>query len=231
MKVFGLQGEIMWSARLADKSCNEPEAIFRLKQLKRFERLRCAHGLTAAQAAEMLGVGRATLYRWPKHLEREGVRDPRPRPRRPRRVRRRHWDMRFAEAVRRLRMSFPAWSKAKPGGLARTQGHEVSDSAVGRILAWLKVRCRLPEANGPGGARRHGRPWRRPRARRAPYGLSGSGPGDLVQADVLHVRLLPGVTVYHFRAWDAASRWTVGAGLQPGEQPVCGGFSRTAPGP
>lgn len=77
---------------------------------------------------------------------------------------------------------------------------------MGRIRHWLKARDRLPDAPLRGGGRRHGRPW----ARRAPYGLTGEQPGDLVQVDVLHVRLLPGVTVYHFPAWDGASRWSVG---------------------
>ncbi|RMG54755.1 MAG: transposase [Gammaproteobacteria bacterium] len=96
------------------------------------------------------------------------------------------------------------------GPLLRAQGYEVSDSTVGRILRWLKARGRLPDVPVHGRGRRHGRPWRRPWAQRAPYGLKGRQPGELVQVDVLHVHLLPGVTVYHFTAWDGASRWSVG---------------------
>ncbi len=210
MKVFGLQGEIMRSARLADKVFDDPEVVFRLRHLERFERLRKVHGLTAAQAAEILGVSRATLYRWRRSLSESGIRGLRPRSRRPRRVRQRQWDMRLCEAVRRLRLSFPAWGKAKLGKLLRDQGFAVSDSTVGRMLRWLKARDRLPDVPARGSGRRHGRPWRRPWARRAPYGLKGKRPGDLVQVDVLHVHLLPGVTVYHFTAWDGVSRWSVG---------------------
>ncbi len=46
MKVFGLQGEIMRSARLADKMLDDPEVVFRLQPLEWFERLRKRHGLT-----------------------------------------------------------------------------------------------------------------------------------------------------------------------------------------
>ena len=169
MKVFGLQGEIMRSARLSDKIFDDPEVVFCLRQLERFERLRKTHGLTAAQAAEILRVSRATLYCWRRHLAEAGTSGLRSRSRRPRRVRQRQWDMRLAEAVRQL----------------RDQGFAVSDSTVGRILHWLKARDRLPGAPVRGGRRRHGRPWRHPWARRAPCGLKGEQPGDLVQVDVL----------------------------------------------
>lgn len=200
----------MRSARLADKALDDPEVVFRLRQLERFEKLRKVHGLTAGQAAEILGVSRATLYRWRRLLSVSGVQGLRSRSCRPRRVRQRQWDGRLAAAVRRVRMSFPAWGKAKLGRLLRAQGFAVSDSTVGRILRWLKARGRLPEGPAFCRGRRHGRPWRRPWARRAPYGMKGEAPGDLVQVDVLHVNLFSGVTVYHFTAWDSASRWSVG---------------------
>ncbi|RMF14183.1 MAG: DUF134 domain-containing protein [Gammaproteobacteria bacterium] len=64
MKVCGLQGNIMRLSRLKDKLIDKPEVAFRLAQLKRFERLRDEHGLTASDAAHILGISRATLYRW-----------------------------------------------------------------------------------------------------------------------------------------------------------------------
>ncbi|GIX22379.1 MAG: hypothetical protein KatS3mg121_1162 [Gammaproteobacteria bacterium] len=144
MKVFGLRGEIMRSARLADEALDDPEVVCRLRQLERFEKLRKVHGLSAGQAAEILGVSRATLYRWRRLLSVSGVQGLRSRSCRPRRVRRRQWDGRVAAAVRRVRMSFPAWGEAKLGRLLRARGFAVSDSTVGRILRWLKARGRLP---------------------------------------------------------------------------------------
>ena len=95
MKVFGLQGAILRSARLADKIVDDPHVQDRLRQLERFERLRQGYGLTASQAAEIVGTSRATLYRWRRRLAQEGASGLAPRSRRPRRVRRRLWDMRL----------------------------------------------------------------------------------------------------------------------------------------
>jgi len=53
MKVFGLQGEIMRSVRLADKTFDDSGAVFCLRRLERFDGLRKVHGLTAGQAAEV----------------------------------------------------------------------------------------------------------------------------------------------------------------------------------
>ncbi len=212
MKMSGLQGNIMRLSGLKDKLIDNPEVAFRLAQLKRFERLRDEHGLTAAEAADIVGISRATLYRWRQRLSRGGLKELASASRRPRTFRKRRWTMKDAEAVWRLRMRFPAWGKSKLGPLLRAQGHQRSDSTVGRILSWLKQRGRLPVGCAYAKGRRHGRSWRRLWAKRAPYGLKAERPGDLVQVDVLHVRLLPGVTVYHFTAWDSASRWRVGQG-------------------
>ena len=152
MKVFDLQGEIMRSARLADKTFDDSEVAFRFRQLERFERLRKAHGLTAALAAEIPGMSRATLYRWRHRLTEAGTLGLRSCSRRPRRVWR-QWNIRLAEAVRRLRLSFPAGGKAKLGRLLRDQGFSVSDSTVERILHWLKARDRSPDAPVRGGGR------------------------------------------------------------------------------
>ena len=116
MKVFGLQGEIMRSARLADKMLDDPEVVFRLRPLERFERLRKRHGLTAAQAAEILGMSRATLYRWHRRLTEAGPLGLRSRSRRPRRVRRRRWDARLAACPLRRFVAAGA-AMAAPGGV------------------------------------------------------------------------------------------------------------------
>jgi len=50
-------------------------------------------GIKAEKAAEILGVSRATLYRWDHRLQSEGPKVLEERSRRPKRVRRRQWGL------------------------------------------------------------------------------------------------------------------------------------------
>ena len=113
-----------------------------------------ARGLTAAAAAEAVGVPRATLYRWEKR--------PELRSRRPRRLRGRRWTPALVAAVEGLRADNPVWGKRKLGPILRAQGFAVSDATVGRILAHLVrlgrvgARAAVPAPDPRRGARRGG---------------------------------------------------------------------------
>jgi len=89
-------------------------------------------GLSAAQAADAVGVPVSTLYRWTKQ--------PVPRSRAPHTRRQRTWKPETIREVERLRQDHPMWGKAKIGPILRKTGHDVSDSTVGRILAHLVKR-------------------------------------------------------------------------------------------
>ena len=60
-----------------------PEAAERLRLVQGFESLR-RRGISGAEAAEILGPSRASIYRWKKSLIRSGPRGLEPRSRRPR---------------------------------------------------------------------------------------------------------------------------------------------------
>lgn len=88
--------------------------------------------------------------------------------------------------------------------LLADQGLNLSVSMVGRILADLKDRGRLPEPRIP--ASRTPRPTR-PYAIRRPKGTPApSMPGDVVQIDTVHVRPLSTVELRQFSAIDVVSR-------------------------
>ena len=89
-------------------------------------------GVSAEAAARAVGVSRASLYRWEPH--------PKPKSRRPKRMRKPSWTPALMQAVEALRLDYPMWGKAKLGPLLRAEGFVVSDASVGRILVKLVAR-------------------------------------------------------------------------------------------
>jgi DNA-binding XRE family transcriptional regulator len=110
MQVFGLPGHVIRNARAASRllAAQSPdnEAARRRDAVARWQQAR-RDGLTAEQAARAVGVSRATLYRWQKN--------PTPRSRRPKRLRKPAWTPDLVCAVQRLREDFPVWGKAPMG--------------------------------------------------------------------------------------------------------------------
>jgi len=157
-------------------------------------------GLSAESAARAVGAARSTLYRWRQA--------PEPRSRRPHRVRRRHWSPPLVAAVESLRRDYPLWGKAKLCVLLRRDGHQVSESTVGRILAHLVARGRVQPA--PSLRRRMPRAARRrPYAQRLPKGRKPTRPGELVQLDTLSLASHHGgPPVKQFNAYDPVAKWT-----------------------
>jgi len=198
MQVFGLPGHVIRSgrraSRLLDAKTPTIEAERRRDAVARWRGAMRA-GLTAAAAADAVGVPRATLYRWEK--------EPAPKSRRPHRVRQRNWSPALRTEVERLRLDFPMWGKDKLGPLLRKAGFSVSNATVGRILKSLVERGRVTPV--PDLIARVGRrtdPKTRPHAIRKPKHVRFEKPGDVVQIDTLTLNLAPGRTLKHFDSYD-----------------------------
>jgi putative transposase len=203
MQVFGLPGHIIrtgkLASRIAAKSHNNEAAIRRAAIAHWLQAM--ADGLTAEPAAKAVGVPLSTLYRWEKRIE--------PRSRRPKRMRAKTWTPALIEAAEALRLDHPMWGKAKLGPLLRREGFVVSDSTVGRILAYLVERGvveRVPALRRRKGA--GARQWRRKHALRLPKGTKPTKPGDLVQIDTLAVNVRPDKSIKQFTAYDPVARFT-----------------------
>ena len=95
------------------------------------------------EAVELLGVPKATLYRWKKRLEEEGPRGLESKSRRPKRVREKTWSPELILAIKELRKMFPAWGKEEIWVLLRKLGFETSLSTCGRIISWLIKRLEI----------------------------------------------------------------------------------------
>jgi putative transposase len=170
-----------------------------------------AKGLTVRAACQVVGVPRATYYRWRARLAQAGpagLADGRAGNRRQRiapvRSRLRPW-------IEDLRRRF-AMGKEKLRVLLARVGVMVSASSVGRVIRELIQRGVIHPV---GYARRASRGRRaaaeRAHARRKRAGVTPSRPGELVQVDTLQERSLTGVR-YHFSAVDPITR-TAHAGL------------------
>jgi transposase InsO family protein len=203
MQVFGLPGHVIRAGRVASRlaaGARNSEAVRRDAIVRRW-RQAIADGLTTAQAARAVGVGRATLYRWEQRAE--------PRSRRPHRRRQSHWPPGLVQAVERLRLDFPMWGKAKLVVLLRAEGFTPSEATVGRILKQLVGRGAVAPVRR---LRRRPKPWspRRRHALRLPNGLKPDRPGGLIQIDTVFVNLAPGKAIKHFTAYCPVAKWTVG---------------------
>jgi len=204
MQVFGLPGQVISNAGAASRllAAKTPDiAAARRRDAVARWRGAMARGLTAAAAAEAVGVARATLYRWEKR--------PEPRSRRPRRVRPRSWTPRLVAAVEDLRADNPVWGKRKLGPILRQAGHAVSDTTVGRILAHLVRLGRAAPAPVFRRPTRAAAQGRRRWAQRLRGALKADRPGGAVQVDTLSLSFPGGKGVKQFTAVDRLSRWTV----------------------
>ena len=202
MQVLGLPRQITRGARLASRLCNaqRSEAEQRRDAVRRWRAAMVA-GLTAEEAAQAIGVSRATLYRWKKRSERYSSR--------PRRLRKPNWSRALVAAIREIRADYPMWGKAKITVLLHRRGFQTCESTVGRILKTLIDRGEVVPV--PTLRRKAPRALRRtrPHARRLPKGRKPARPGEIIQIDTMTIN--PGhgrPTIKQFTAIDPIAKWT-----------------------
>ena len=208
MRVVGLPRTFYQARRLGDTpGALSAAAADRDEALRLWDEFRQL-GLSAAAAAEKVGVSRASLFRWAKARRDGGAAGLEPRSRAPHRRRQPRWSPELTAAVLELRQQPPWYGKDKLTIVLQRQGWKVSTSMVGRILTSLKARGVLREPPRPGVAtakRRSTRPY----AVRTPRDYLPLQPGDLIHLDTTDLRPFPGVILKHFSARDAVSRWDV----------------------
>lgn len=173
------------------EGAKDREQILRLWEVLR------SKGSSSKEASELLGVSRASLYRWKRRLEREGWKGLEQRSRRPKQVRKRLWSLEEIEAVRSYRLLYPCWGKEKIRVLLEVDGIKLSASSIGRIIRYLKSRKAIPELRYKGrwkGRRKQKRPY----AIRKPRSYQAERPGDIVQVDTLDIHPFPAIHFKHF---------------------------------
>lgn len=120
MRVFGLPGAVGRLSKLGYCQLSK-DAKERLRYVSCFRAMR-ERGMSGDQASRVMGIPRATLYRWEKRLEAEGTKGMEDKSRRPKRTRKPTWRPELSQAVLALREQYPRWGKDKLVGLLRRQG-------------------------------------------------------------------------------------------------------------
>lgn len=176
------------------------EAKQRERALTLWETL-CEQGMGRAEASKVVGVSRASLYRWKRGLRLEGWKGLEKRSHRSKGVRKPRCSYALVEGVRSLCTFYPFWGKEKIKVLLEADGLVTSDSTVGRILTDLKRPHQAPIV----AAKKRWKPQRktkRPYAIRKPKDYAVQEPGDIVQVDTLDLHAFAGVHFKHFTARD-----------------------------
>ncbi len=197
---------------LQETGAGNPTLQDRLQKLKQVEAFR-KHKVDWPEIQALVGISRATYYRWKQRLREGGLKGLKPRSRRPRRLRGKvHWTPELLTRVEALRKQNPTWGRWPIGLTLRKQGVTISERTVGRILAHLEHWGRVESVASFLARARRGKVRRRlprPYARRKPKGYVAPSPGDLVQVDTLTVTLGPGEIVKHFSAVDLSTRFSL----------------------
>jgi transposase len=194
---------------LAEAGAGDPTVQQRLRQLKQVEALRKREA-PWSEVQEVVGLSRASYYRWKGRLKEQGLTGLKPRSKRPQRLRGKvHWSPELLAQVEGLRKENPTWGRWPIWLSLRKAGYTLSERRVGRILAYLEGQGRIERVASFLARARRGKSQRRaprPYAQRRPPGYEVKAPGDLVQIDTLSVSLGPGEEVKHFCAVELSTR-------------------------
>lgn len=173
------------------------------KQVNHWKKLK-SEGVSDSICQEVVGISRATFYRYDKRLCElgKGILPP---SKRPKSLRKPLWGESEMQDVLRLRRENPTYGKAKIAViLKRDHGVRISESTVGRILKHLMAKGLIQRSLSALRQKRkrnfqkHARPWR--------YGMQSLKPGQMVQIDHMSVSANQ-ITVKHFQAWDPKTKY------------------------
>ena len=204
MQIKGLHKNIykLSSYVLSQEKREESRKKYELP-VRRWQQLKY-EGVSDATCQKILGVSRATYYRYKKRL-RDLAKGVVPDSKRPKCLRKPLWGESEKQVVLRLRRANPTYGKAKLAILLkRDEGVSLSESTVGRILKHLMARGLVqtsysaPRAKKKRCFKGHARPWH--------YTLQGKSPGQMVQIDHMTVTK-NGLSLKHFQAWDPSSKF------------------------
>ena len=166
-------------------------------------------GVDPKSALKVIGVSRATMYRWKKKQREHGYKGIMPVSRSSVIKRKPTWHRSHEKAVLGIRQRYPLWGKKKIQVMLAREDIRISVSMVGRILKKLIQLGRIKPVRHYYGRLKDVRHRKFNRyAKRWRYKDKKKGPGQMVQIDHMSVPLSgTGRTVKHFDAICSASKF------------------------
>lgn len=160
-----------------------------------------AHGKNSSLTARHFGIGRMTLFRWQKRVEKFGLLGLNESSKKPKRLRTPVTPWPVIARIMELRKQYPAWSKHKLAAILKREGFKCSASTAGRIL---KRKGLIDKKI----SKKKRKSALHPRLR-FPKGLRIHCEGQMIQMDTKYIMLVGGSKFYQFTAIDVLSKQRV----------------------
>jgi len=183
---------IAWSSALTDKLTEQAKQRIKILDWHK------VHGNNSSLTSRHFGIGRMTLFRWQKRVEKFGLLGLNESSRKPKRLRIPITSWTVVARVVELRKQYPAWSKHKLAAILKREGLVVSESTVGRIL---KRKGMIDKKV----SKKKRKSALHPRMR-FPRGLRINTEGQMIQIDTKYIMLAGGKKFYQFTAIDVLSK-------------------------
>ncbi len=133
-------GQELWKGarkaeQLREAGADNPTVQERLRKLKLVKALR-KRKVGWSEIKELVGISRATYYRWQRRLKEEGLKGLAPKPKRPRHLRQKVcWTPELLAQIEALRKQNPTWGRWPIWLALRKQNRQVQGQAQGQSQA------------------------------------------------------------------------------------------------
>ena len=193
--------------KLASKIGEElsPETLRKVEKVKTFLILQ-GRQVPVLEICSVINVSRSTIFRWVKYYKEGGPYALKSKSTKPHRFRCRKWSKELIQIVLRYRKEFPAWGKNKLTIVLNRKNINVSESTVGRILAYLVKQGKCFKASACNRINNYRTSRKRWYAKRIRDRLRPKKPGEVIQIDSMSLSV-PGIKFKQFTATCVVSRW------------------------